>query len=147
MWFCLSQKSVYCRIIMLSFCMPTVNSACPFAPLSCCTHFCFTLFCFKFHRQFMPHLNFRPLFFGLRPFGLFICTYGSLSLFPVGIIFLFTPGLSGAQPGCKRELGLTFMHHASSIQDRRFATLHRKLFMYLINKYISLSDICLIVHH
>ena len=28
-----------------------------------------------------------------------------------------------------------------------FATLQRTLFMYLINKYISLSDICLTVHH
>jgi len=32
-------------------------------------------------------------------------------------------------------------------QDRRFATLQRTLFMYLINKYISLSDICLTVQH
>ena len=42
---------------------------------------------------------------------------------------------------------LAFRHLASSIQDRRLATLHRTLFMYLINKYISLSDICLTVHH
>ena len=33
-------------------------------------------------------------------------------------------------------LALTFRHRASSIQDRRFATLQRTLFMYLINKYI-----------
>ena len=32
-------------------------------------------------------------------------------------------------------------------RDRRFATLQRTLFTYLINKYISLSDICLTVHH
>ena len=32
-------------------------------------------------------------------------------------------------------------------RDRRFATLQRTLFIYLINKYISLSDICLTVHH
>ena len=42
---------------------------------------------------------------------------------------------------------LTFRHRASSVQDRRFATLQRTLFIYLMNKYISLSDICLIVHH
>ena len=42
---------------------------------------------------------------------------------------------------------LTFRHHASSIQDRRFTTLQRTLFIYLINKYISLSDVCLTVHH
>ena len=42
---------------------------------------------------------------------------------------------------------LTFRHRASSIWDRRFATLQRTLFLYLINKYISLSDICLTVHH
>ena len=42
---------------------------------------------------------------------------------------------------------LTFRHRASSVQDRRFATLQRTLFIYLINKYISLSDICLTVHH
>ena len=44
------------------------------------------------------------------------------------------------------ELYLTFRHRASSIQDRHFATLHRTLFIYLINKYISLSDICLTVY-
>ena len=42
---------------------------------------------------------------------------------------------------------LTFRHRASSIQDRRFATLQRTLFIYLINKYILLSYICLTVHH
>ena len=42
---------------------------------------------------------------------------------------------------------LTFRHRASSIYDRHFATLQRTLFIYLINKYISLSDICLTVHH
>ena len=42
---------------------------------------------------------------------------------------------------------LPFRHRASSIKDRRFATLQRTLFIYLINKYISLSDICLTVHH
>ena len=42
---------------------------------------------------------------------------------------------------------LTYRHRASSIEDRRFATLQRTLSMYLINKYISLSDICLNVHH
>jgi len=42
---------------------------------------------------------------------------------------------------------LTFRHRASSILDRRFANLQRTLFAYLINKYISLSDICLNVHH
>ena len=42
---------------------------------------------------------------------------------------------------------LTFRHRASSVQDRHFATLQRTVFIYLINKYISLSDICLTVHH
>ena len=42
---------------------------------------------------------------------------------------------------------LTFRHRASSVQDRRFATLQRTFFIYLMNKYISLSDICLTVHH
>ena len=43
---------------------------------------------------------------------------------------------------------LTFRHRASYIyRDRHFATLQRTLFIYLINKYISLSDICLTVHH
>ena len=42
---------------------------------------------------------------------------------------------------------LSFRHRTSSIQDRRFASLQRTLFIYLINKYISLSDICLTVHH
>ena len=42
---------------------------------------------------------------------------------------------------------LTFRHRASSIEDRNFATLQRTLFIYLINKYILLSDICLTVHH
>ena len=41
---------------------------------------------------------------------------------------------------------LTFRHRAFSIEDRHFATLQRTLFIYLINKYISLSDICLTVH-
>ena len=45
------------------------------------------------------------------------------------------------------ETCLPFRHRASSIQDRHFATLQRTLFIYLINKYISLSDICLTVHH
>ena len=44
---------------------------------------------------------------------------------------------------------LTFRHRASSIQDRRFTTHQRTLFVCLINEYtsISLSDICLTVHH
>ena len=42
---------------------------------------------------------------------------------------------------------MTFRHHASSIYDRRFAFPQRTLFIYLINKYISLSDISLTVHH
>ena len=42
---------------------------------------------------------------------------------------------------------LTFRHRASSIQDRHFDTLQRTHFIYLINKYISLSDICLSVRH
>ena len=45
------------------------------------------------------------------------------------------------------EVSLTFRHRASSIEDRRFVTLQRTLLTYLINKYISLSDICLTVHN
>jgi hypothetical protein len=44
-------------------------------------------------------------------------------------------------------LDLTFRHRASFIYDRRFVALQRMLFVYLINKYISLSDICLTAHH
>jgi len=46
-----------------------------------------------------------------------------------------------------REKTLTFRHRASSTYNRCFATLQRMLFIYLINKYISLSGICLTVHH
>ena len=42
---------------------------------------------------------------------------------------------------------LTFRHRASSIWDRHFATHQKTLFIYLINKYISLSDIYLTLHH
>ena len=42
---------------------------------------------------------------------------------------------------------LTFRHLASSVYDRRFTTHERMHFIYLINKYISLSDIYLAVHH
>jgi hypothetical protein len=42
---------------------------------------------------------------------------------------------------------LTFRHRASCILDSSFTTLQRTLLIYLINKYISLSDICLTVHH
>ena len=40
---------------------------------------------------------------------------------------------------------LTFRHRASSIQDRHFANIQRTLFIYLINKYISLSDFMFMV--
>ena len=43
--------------------------------------------------------------------------------------------------------GLTFRRLNPVYRDRRFVTLQRMLFIYLINKYISLSDICLTVHH
>ena len=42
---------------------------------------------------------------------------------------------------------LTFRHRSFSMQDRRFAILQRTLFIYLINKYISLFDTCLTVNH
>ena len=42
---------------------------------------------------------------------------------------------------------LTFRRRLPLYRDRRFATLQGTLFVYLINKYISLSDICLVVHH
>jgi len=42
---------------------------------------------------------------------------------------------------------LTFRHRASSVWYMRFSALQRTLFIYLINKYISLSDIYLAVHH
>ena len=41
---------------------------------------------------------------------------------------------------------LTFRHRASAVGDRSFATLQSMLFIYLINKYISLSGICLTLH-
>jgi len=41
--------------------------------------------------------------------------------------------------GWRYRTKLTFRHRASSIQDRHSATLQRTLFIYLINKYISLS--------
>ena len=47
----------------------------------------------------------------------------------------------------KRFLYLTFRHRTSCTWDRLFSTLQRTLFIYLINNYISLSDICLTVHH
>ena len=47
----------------------------------------------------------------------------------------------------KKKSCLTFRHRASCIQDRRFTTLQRTLFIYLINKNISLSEICQTVHH
>jgi len=54
---------------------------------------------------------------------------------------------SGRRKGSKTLL--TFRHRSFSMQDMRFATLQRTLFIYLINKYrpISLSDIYLTVHH
>ena len=52
----------------------------------------------------------------------------------------------GNYKASENTMDLTFKHRASSIQDRRFATLQRTLFIYLINKYVSLSDICVNVH-
>jgi hypothetical protein len=48
---------------------------------------------------------------------------------------------------CIFNLCLTFRHRASCMEDRHFATLQRTFFIYLTNKYISLSDIRLTVHH
>ena len=45
------------------------------------------------------------------------------------------------------QLCLTFRYRASSIQDSLFTNLQRTFFIYLINIYISLSDICLTVNH
>ena len=56
------------------------------------------------------------------------------------------PGVGDAHNE-KLYLDVTFRHRAFSIEDKRFATLQRTLFIYLINKHISLSDICLTVHH
>ena len=55
--------------------------------------------------------------------------------------------LSQVEPIYSFSTVLTFRHRTSSILDRRFAALQRTLFIYLINKYISLSDICLTVQH
>ena len=60
---------------------------------------------------------------------------------------LSAPIMKKKQPYGTTAFSLTFRHRASSIQDRHFATLQRTLFIYLINKYISLSDIGLTVHH
>ena len=46
-----------------------------------------------------------------------------------------------------RSRGLTFRHCRHVYRDRRFTTLQRTLFIYLIKQCISLSDICLTVHH
>ena len=46
-----------------------------------------------------------------------------------------------------RSRGLTLGTVRPVYRDRRFAILQRTLFIYLINKYILLSDICLAVHH
>ena len=54
---------------------------------------------------------------------------------------------SSEMTGSTHTLNLTFRHRASCIQDSHFATPQRRLFICLINKYISLSDICLTVHH
>jgi len=45
------------------------------------------------------------------------------------------------------NMPITFRHQSFCMQDRHFATLQRMLFIYLIKKYISLSDICLTMHH
>ena len=58
-------------------------------------------------------------------------------------LYLYTPYSKVSD----KALTLTFRHRASSVQDMHFATLQRTLFIYLINKYISLTDICLTVHH
>jgi len=42
---------------------------------------------------------------------------------------------------------LTFRHRASCILGQAFHYSPENLFIYLINKYISLSGICLTVHH
>ena len=42
---------------------------------------------------------------------------------------------------------LTFGTALPLYRDRRFTNLQRTLFIYLINKYISLADICMTVHH
>jgi len=42
---------------------------------------------------------------------------------------------------------LTFRHRASFILGQEFRYSPRTLFIYLINKYISLSDVCLTVYH
>ena len=69
--------------------------------------------------------------------------FPSLRYFPSNILF-YTLILGRKN---KYKLSLIFRHRASSIQDGRFATLQRTFFIYLINKYISLSDIYLTVHH
>ena len=48
---------------------------------------------------------------------------------------------------CKQMCNLTFRHRASCILGQAFHYSPEKAFYYLINKYISLSDICLTVHH
>ena len=60
--------------------------------------------------------------------------------------FVFSSCLCTVWKSCFK-CSLTFTPPASFIQDRRFATLQRTLFLYLINKYISLSGICLTVYH
>ena len=63
-----------------------------------------------------------------------------LNSFPVDS----APNMGQMKPNCTH---INLCTALPLYRDRRFATLQRTLFIYLINKYISLSDICLTVHH
>ena len=63
-------------------------------------------------------------------------------------VFTSTLDLELSKKLVKCYIWSTALYGAETVyRDRRFATLQRTLFIYLINKYISLSDICLTVHH
>ena len=158
-----NTTQVYCNSIVSLTCMQQV-SACTQAILrhvntktiqksSILRVFCF--YCIYLRKDFVL-TSFRMVSTGRSMqhtcFGLYLghpqaCQYKDITKSSfVWFLFLLNLPLQGSTH-VRVTTGLTFRHRASSIQDRRFAALQRTLFIYLINKYISLSDICLTVHH
>ena len=64
-----------------------------------------------------------------------------------GVFLLCTSSTESQSCGNKWRPSLTFRHRASCTLGQAFRYSPEKAFIYLINKYISLSDICLTVHH
>ena len=97
--------------------------------------FCYCVYGNLKSNLFEGHLNLNPsiTFYFENLFNIILFSLISFRTYIINFICMF--------------ITLTFRYRASCIQDRRFATLQRTLFIYLINKYISLCDICLTVHH